>query len=253
MAWLDLHLKGKRGLPSVTPVAVRKESARLVARWTFEGDVAAADLIASYGEAGNWAGRFWHTLAAQIDGHNCRAELPAARLPCYVSGSVINKDGLRSSTPLLRVESRTLGVINSAMLPDYDGCHEWGGFEESQMTYLRQHDRSGQRRWQPHLSNDAVEGKHSAMVEGGTTVLPPILSTSNVPHRLTCWLKADKPVQIIIRLGAEQKTFQIGSNWTDVRMEYTPPLDVMGLIPASLTAPMGAALLVDAVAFHPLR
>src|SRR5262245_25817252 len=67
--WLDVYLKGKKEFVKVAPVRVTREGKRLLARWDFQGDAAAADLIASYGEAGNWRGRYWHTFKAEIRGH----------------------------------------------------------------------------------------------------------------------------------------------------------------------------------------
>lgn len=252
LAWLDVHLQAKRALPTVTPVALRNEGGRLIARWHFDGEVAGADLIASYGEAGNWSGRFWHTFPAQIDRRSCRAELPAATLPCYASGAVVAKNGLRTSTPLLRVEPAALGVTASLPVPDYDGCLQWGGFEDTHLAFLERHNRSGQKRWLPRLSRDARQGMYSAVLEPGRTVLPPILSTATVPHRLTCSLKADQPLNVTLQLAGEQKTFEIGPAWTEIRMDHTPPNELMGGTPASMTIPAGTTVLLDAVGFHPL-
>src|SRR4029077_8426259 len=95
VAWLDVHLQGKGPFLKVTPVAVKNESGRLIARWEFHGEGVAADLIASYGEAGNWRGRYWHTLQAKIERQTCSVELPASTLPCFVSGAVVDKNDVR--------------------------------------------------------------------------------------------------------------------------------------------------------------
>ncbi|RPI77217.1 MAG: hypothetical protein EHM42_14055, partial [Planctomycetaceae bacterium] len=218
MAWLDEHLQEKRRFPRVSPVEVKNDQGRLIARWKFAGDVEQADLIASYGEPGNWRGRYWHSFAATIEGGDCRAELPAGTLPCLVSGSVVSASGLRSSTRLARVDSQALGVTASIPVPAYDGCQEWGGFEAGQIAYLDRHHRGGQTRWVPRVSDDAIEGKHSAILEPGQTALPPILSTATVPHRFTCSLKADSPVEVIVQLGGEQRSFRIGTSWTEVQL-----------------------------------
>ncbi len=252
LAWLDVHLKGKQVLPTVTPVKVQNAAGRIVANWEFDGAVATADLIASYGAAGNWKNRYWHTFPAKIDGHSCHAALPAAKLPSLISGSVVTKSGLRASTPLLDLNSKKLGVDAAVLVPDYDGTSEWGGFEESQMAYLARHNRSGQARIVPRLSNDAREGTHSAILETETTVLPPILSTADVPHRFTCALKADKPVNVAVQLAAQRKLVQVGTSWTEVAIDHTPPNELMGGVPATITIPAGATVLLDAVHFHPV-
>jgi hypothetical protein len=252
-AWLDVHLQGQRPFVSLTPVAVENQGGHLIARWDFRGDAVAADLIASYGDEGNWRGRYWHTLPSRIEGHSCRAELPDAALPCEVSGAVSDKQGFRYSTPLLRVDPAKLGIKASMTVPDYDGCAEWGGFEKSQIAYLWRHDRAGQKRWVPHVSRDAKEGEQSAVLESDTTILPPILSTAAIPHRFTCFLKAVQPAEVTVQLSSIHRRMRVGHQWTEISIEFIPPNELMGGVPASITIPRGATVLVDAVAFHPIQ
>jgi dienelactone hydrolase len=251
-AWLDVYLQSRRPFVSLSPVAVENKGGHLAARWDFQGEAAAADLIASYGDDGNWRGRYWHTFPAQIDGHACRAELPDATLPCEVSGAVIDKQGFRYSTPLLRVDPIGLGIKASQAVPDYDGCAEWGSFEKSQIAYLWRHDRSGQKRWVPRVSRDVKEGEQSAVLELETTVLPPILSTATIPHRFTCFLKAARPTDVTVQVSDVRRRVHVDRRWTEVSIEVTPPQELMGGVPASITIPRGATVLVDAVAFHPM-
>jgi dienelactone hydrolase len=251
-AWLDEYLQQNPAVPKVSPITVKNESGRLMARWDFEGNGAAADLIASYGEAGNWRARYWHTLDARIDGTSCSAELAAATLPCYVSGSATDKNGIRSSTPLLRVDAAALGVRASIPVPDYDGCDAWGSFEEPQIEYLARHNMSGQTRWIPRVSPDAKEGRQSAILEHGRTNLAPILSTATVPHRFVCFLKAEKPTEVKLDLADEQRTARVETDWTEVAIELKPPNELMGGVPASIALPEGATVLVDAVSFRPI-
>src|SRR5262249_60228226 len=96
-----------------------------------------------------------------------------------------------SATPLVRVGQATRrGREAPPALPDYNGCAGWGGFEDRLLAYLDRHNRSGQARWVPRRRTDAKEGKYSAVLKPGRTVLPPILSTAGVPHRFRCFLKA---------------------------------------------------------------
>src|SRR5205823_6502032 len=195
---------------------IKKDGDRLIAEWSVQGRGAVtADLIASYADAGNWRGRYWHTFKADITGNTCRATLTAGTLPCYVSGSVNDATGYRYSTPLLRVDSAALGVKASAPVPDYDGCGEWGSFEDAQIAFLARHDRSGQARWLPKRSTDAKGGQYAAILHAGRTVLPPILSTAGVPHHFRCYLKADKPVELTVQLAGTQKRFPVGTDWTE--------------------------------------
>jgi dienelactone hydrolase len=251
-AWLDAYLQPKLPFPQISPVAVQREAGRLIARWNFNGEGVTADLIASYGEAGNWRARYWHTLDASIEGKTCQAALPPSTLPCYVSGSVTDKNGIRCSTPLVRVDSAALGVMGSSPVPDYDGCAEWGSFEELQMAYLARHNMSGQARWIPSVSHDAKQGNQSAILKAGSTILAPILSTATVPHRFVCYLKADKPAEVTVQLAAERRSVRIETAWTKVEIELTSPYDLMGGIPASITIPAEATVLLDAVSFRPV-
>jgi dienelactone hydrolase len=252
-AWLDVHLRDQPPFPEVSPVVVTNESGRLLAAWRFKGEAVAADLIASYGDAGNWQGRYWHTFKAAITDHACRVALPDCSLPCYVSGSVVAASGIRSSTPLVRIDSTELGITPTASVPDYDGCSEWGGFEEAQVAFLVRHDRSGQARWIPRLSADAKEGKHAAVLNPDRTVLPPILSTATVSHCFSCFMKADKRARVDVRLADEQKEFAIDTEWTEIEMNLTPINTLMGGIPATITAPPGATVLVDMISFRPIN
>lgn len=253
IAWLDEHLQGKPGFPRVAPLNVTAERNHPVARWDFQGDAVSADVIVSFGEPGNWRGRCWITLEAAIEGRTCHAELPASTLPMQASGSVTDRRGLRSSTPLLEVDVASLGVHPSFIVPDYDGCAEWGGFEEHHVAYLARHDAGGQKRWVPELSPDSREGKQAAILPPGRTVLAPMLSTATVRHRFTGFFKADQPVDIKLQLAEREQSFSIGTGWTLVRLEHTPPNTLMGGIPASITVPGPARVLVDAIRFRPVH
>jgi dienelactone hydrolase len=250
-SWLDVYLQGAPAPAKVTPVIVHNEGGRLIAHWTSDRHPVAADLIASYGEAGNWRGRYWHTFQAKITDHMCEVELPAATVPCYVSGSVSDERGLRSSTPLVRVGSAGLGATAVLPFPDYDGCFKWGGFHKVQIEYLVRHDRSGQRRWIPRLSSEKREGEPVAVLNPGATLLPPILSTAGFPHRFSCFLKADKPCRVGLQLGDQHHEFAVGPQWTEAAMGFTPPNELMGVFAAAVTVPSDVTVLISSVHFRP--
>src|SRR6185295_9706428 len=97
-------------------------------------------------------------------------KFPPGSLPCFISGAVMNAAGIRTSTPLLKVEPTKLGVNATVPCPDYDGCALWGSFEDEQIVFLKRHTQSGQTRWVPQLSNDAKHGKNSAIAPAGRTL-----------------------------------------------------------------------------------
>ncbi len=254
-AWLDVYLKGKPAFLSVGGLTVKADGLRRVATWTFAGPGAAsaAELLVSYGEAGNWRGRYWQTVKAAVDGRTFRAELPASGLPAFVSGTVIDRDGFRYSTGLLRV-----GPVPGAAAapPDYDGCSEWGDFEEGQLPYLRLHGLPV-----PGLSKEAKSGKQAAVLKAGETTLPPIHATAGVPHHFRAYAKADRPTAVTLRLAAPagarhataEKRFEVGAEWTELSLEFTPPADTSGSVRAVLAVPAGASVLLDQVTFRPIR
>ncbi len=137
------------------------------------------------------------------------------------------------------------------IVPDYDGCVEWGALK-NRMSYLTCHDRSGQTRWIPKLSDDAYEGKHAAILNPEKTILPPILSTTGVPHRFSCFLKSAQPVAVTIELGDRTREVQVGTQWQETSLDFTPADSVMGSFPASVTIPKDAIVLVDAIKFRPI-
>ena len=250
--WLDVHLRGKSAFTRISPVTVTNEASSLVARWNFDGDAMSADLIASYGEDGNWRGRYWHTLPAEIAGKACHVTLPAGTLPCFVSGAVVSSAGARSSTSLLRVDAEQLGIKASVPGLDYDGCCEWGGFEEHQIAFLARHNSCGQVRWMPKLSTDAKEGMYSAILNVDRTVLPPILSTANVPHEFSCFMKSEVPATVTVQLAGDTKEFSVRSEWTRIAMNLTPVNSLMGGIAATIVTAPDSRVLVDAIRFRPL-
>ena len=73
-----------------------------------------------------------------------------------------------------------------------------------------------------------------------------------MPHRFVCFLKADKPIEVDVQLAGEQRSVQIDTEWTEVGMDLIPPNDLMGGIPASITIPAEATVLLDAVSFRPV-
>lgn len=256
-AWLDVHLKGQPGFLRVTPVRLVKQAHGTIANWSYEGprEAVSAEVILSYGEAGNWTRRYWITLPAQFKDGGCTLKLPPSDIPCFISGTVIDKEDFRYSTPLLRVAPADFISGERKAMLDYDGCAMWGGFEETQVRYLEAHS------WAcPPVSNDAKEGKQSAQLKaGGKTVLPPVFFTAGIPHRFTCFLKADKPVPVTVEVGgafdgkplAGRKEFPAGTDWTEVSLDFTPPLVLSTDLRAAVTVPEGATVLVDAVSFRP--
>jgi hypothetical protein len=255
-AWLDVHLKGKPGFLEVSPLTVSRQGLPR-ARWTFTGPrrAVAAELLLSCGDAGNWSGRYWKTLRADLGDHACTADLPASAVPYYISGNVLDAEGFRSSTPVLRVDPAGLGLRQPGVVPDYDGCSEWGSFEEDQIPYLKRHGLPV-----PALSPDAREGKQSALLQAGTTILPPVLGMTGWKHHFACWVKADRPLELAVRLGGpfdgrpvqEEKSFRVGTGWTEIGLDFSPPSALAARCQVTVTVPAGSSVRIDGAHYRPI-
>lgn len=263
-AWLDVHLQGKPAFLAVSPASIRNEGGKAVATWSFSGprQAVAADLIWSPGED-SWVGRYWLTLPATIKDGRCSVELPRARVPYYVSGTVIDGQKFRFSTPLLRVDPAAHGLLDPKAVPACNGV-VWGGFEPIDADHLRRNA------WYcPPLADDAHGGKQAGLLKGKGT-LSPIYYLPAMPQRLACWLKlkeappvkegqAAAPVAVTLELVAtvdgrrETATVQVPvkADWSEAVLAFTPPAARSGSLALNFMVPPGATVLIDDVRFTP--
>lgn len=270
--WLDQHLKGKPGLLEVSPLKIEAKNGEIWASWDYSGPRRArrADVIVSWGEAGNWHTRSWQTLKAKIRKKRCVLRLPEGDgKPFFLAGSVTDKMGLRVSTPLVRVNPTLVSV---ALLPIVnqpaanavlatDGCSEWGDFEWSDCVYLRRHKWWTEGRLHDALSSDAFEGQKSIVFSGGTTRLPMLHFTEGYRHKLQFWAKSETETTIGVRFNAgfcgESKDVvrwaKVGLKWTKIEMEVSPHEDLFHRYNASLILPLEAQIKADEFSFRPVR
>lgn len=259
-AFLDVHLQGKPPFVAVSPVTVSREGGKLLATWTFTPvearPVQSAELSLSYGDGQSWASRMWITLPARLDGKTCSVELPGTAMPYYLSGTVIDAQKFRYSTPLVLVKPADDPAFKPTARPDYEGA-EWGGFEEAQLFRVR---ALGFARGLP-VSPDARDGAQSAKLNPGMTRLPPFLYASGLPHRLTCWLKAGALADIKLRLKGSfdgrpllvEQTVRVGADWTKVEIDCTPPPALASSLMLEAVTPAGVTGALDSVSFRPVN
>jgi hypothetical protein len=251
--WLDTWLKASPAFDTVTPLDVKHEEDHSTVTWSFHGprSVKSADLIVSYGQPGNWRSRYWMTIPAQIKDGKCSAELPASTYRRCAIGSVIDSDGFRYSTEMIWISAGATGKA-----PDYDGCSDWGDFESANLAYLQLNGIAP-----PQISQDAHTGKQSAVLKPGNTVLPAMLFTAGIPHKFSCFMKADKAAEVVVSIGgvadgkaiAQQGKFKVGKEWTQATLdlEATSPWILTGEIKPTITVPAGVTALVDTVELKP--
>jgi dienelactone hydrolase len=263
-AWLDTHLKGGPSFISVTPLTLEKTPQGTFARWKHDGphEGFAAELILSYGDAGNWRQRCWTSLEA--DGGeegDCKVLLPPSNHIYYISGTVLDGRGIRSSTPLRRISPDDFAPGLAPRVIDYDGASFWGYFSDGQVKDCA---RSGLR-LPPITIVDAQTNDGVAELAGGTTTtLPPILYAPGIEHLLVLSLEAKPvPAKVLIRIAQVVKGQPplVSGEWT-IEVPVKPsgamlsapftPLAVEGSqIELTITVPMGVSVQVEGVHFQP--
>jgi hypothetical protein len=228
----------------------------LVGHWSFtartERKIVSADLMLSYGEPGNWRSRYWITLPAQMDGQTCTVVLPASAVPYFISGTVVEENGYRHSTPLLQVDPREYGVKLTP--PAVDSFAEWGGFETGMPAYMYAYPKI-------QTSPDARSGKQSLVLKPGRFALPPVYFTAGLRYQLTGYLKADQPTRVTVQLSGrfdgvrpvEERTVEVGTAWTLFRLEHQTLPAMMTDLSLALTSPAGRTVLLDDLSFRPVN
>ena len=169
-------------------------------------------------------------------------------MPYFVSGTVIDSDSFRYSTPIARINPADHRLHDPKACPITMAARN-GAASPRQVDYLRLHGLPV-----PALSKDVKAGEQSAICKAGKTTLPPLLFTTGLTHRFTCYLKADKPAEVVVEVGGrfdgkavvEQKKVQVGSAWTAVSLDFLPPQALVGGLRTTVTVPKEAVVLVDA-------
>jgi len=258
-AWLDVYLQGKPEFLKVTPITVESKEVfkgpKRAAQWKFSGPrkAVSAELIFSYGADGNWSHRYWQTVKAEIKGDTCTALLPESTEPVYVSGTVIDDEKFRYSTPLLLVKPSLAASKEPILYTAYDGAREWGGFEENDAKYPTLHGYG----YPTPVPGGANGSKMAGKLNVGPNALPPILFTAGIPHEFLAYVKSDKATQVTISVGgtfdgkpvSEKKEFAVGTEWTVVRIRFTPPVALYAGLAATITVPEGVNVVIDDVSF----
>ncbi len=83
--------------------------------------------------------------------------------------------------------------------------------------------------------------------------------TVGVEHRFSAYVTADEPAQISLEVGgefdgqakSEQKSFEVGTNWKRIELDFTPPVARSARVSATISVPEGATVLLDCVTFRP--
>ena len=255
--WLDSHLKAAPQFLKVAPIQLKKQGKAVLAQWQYSGprEVTSAELILSYGGDENWVRRVWSTLPVTWKDGAATVALPSSTIPFYISGTMIDKDGFRYSTPLLEVGPSTFGKKPKPQMLVPNGATTWGGFEESDIRFLK-----GMAFPTPAVSDDAHSGKQAAKLVAGQNGFAPLLFTTGVAHQFSAWVKADKATTLKLEMKAQfdgiaktaSQEYSIGTRWTIITFAFPIPAAKLADVGVILIAPENASILVDDVSFVPV-
>lgn len=249
-AWLDTHLKGKPAFPVVSPLSVARVGKSVEVTWKFSGPrpMKSAELMLSYGPAGNWARRYWIVKPAKLEGDTCRVVLPPCGTACYVGGAVLDEKGFRYSTPIQLIEAGDFTPGYGVDDAHYDGASLWSGFEEAQIKIL-----DGLGFPHPPIVAGGRSGQSAARLAEGVNNSPPLYFLAGYKHRFSAWLKAD--ADTVVKVGIDGNfdgkpystagQFNVSHEWTLVTLEAAPPQTLRGEMHAVVEVPHGVSVLMD--------
>jgi len=242
--WFDIYLKGTRK-PYLSPGRLKLEvrAGRLAAEWpwTGEGEAKRAVLVASYGRILPWHGwrhRYYHEIPAEIKGCTARAEIPVPEpdLPMLVFGNVWDEREVLTSTDPVEATPRALGIDAPTGRPVTAGCPR--GALEPEDTRILQGTAQGFGRPD---NTTAHSGRQSVALDPpdrskkprrGSEVQMMLFNVYERDHRLSGWLKSEKPMMVDIRVRG-----QFPANWD------TPAVKaILATMPAAAAVPAKDAL-----------
>ena len=203
--WFDVYMTGTRK-PYNQPGRIKagQVDGKLIASWDWSGDnaVKKAELVVSYGAVRPWhcwVYRYHLVVPARIDGATASAEIPVYEpgLEMLVYGNVTDQQDVVTSTVPITVQPDKLGVdrrtarenFNAALVRD---------FSAEEMVFLRRHGTIVPGEGD---TDQKQAGLQSLRVEEPQATLP--LKLGHVPqraHRLTLWLRAEKPTTIRVQV-----------------------------------------------------
>ena len=185
--WLSSWLFGGETPTTIGEGTTKAEGGKLIYHCSVDSKtpLTHADLLVSYGKAGNWLGRTWHRLPLSQQGGEYVGEIPIydPEVPLYVTGQVETaKFGAIANGPHY-VEPHSLGLLRSNA--DYPSVL----FDPAQKDDL--YIRNGSIEWSP----DGPDGKGSAIVSPG---MEGTINFQNMDgdlwtgkKSLSMWLKGD--------------------------------------------------------------
>ena len=232
-AWLDVHLKDADKFLEVGTLAVTDDG---IAHWQVRGprQPTRATILASYGEAGHWASRYWIETDAALDGDQCTASLPKSGLPGFAVGTVYDQNGFCYSTPVVKIKA----TAPNGITPRYNGCSLWGNFDKPGQDFLKLHGLPvpSIKESSDGLQVELSKGKHT---------FGPILYTADTKHLFQLNVTATQATTVTISLQgtfdgkrlSESRPIEARSDVQEVTIPYVPPAALSGGLHVEIDVP----------------
>lgn len=216
--WFDIHLAkpGEAGGPKPRApynkpgeLDVQVQDGRLQAAWKWTGDnpVAKAELVVSYGPARPWHGwvyRYHGPLLAKTDGQSAAAEIPVpeVRTPIVVYGNITDANAVVTSTLPRLIVPADLGIAKATAKPVLN-CYPLGEFSEADWKHLAgsaiQFGTPDQTVKHAGVQSIRLEPSKKRRSRKAVAKMK-LLHVPEHSHRLSLWLRSDKPAKLSIRV-----------------------------------------------------
>jgi hypothetical protein len=250
-AWLDYHLKGKGSpFPTVGNPTASVEQGKLRLAFDASQPTESAFVCVSYGPAGWWPSRVWHTVSAErgADGRWSAfvpTPMPDQPVFCYANAVEAGTHKLVSSA-IVSFLPKEMGVNTSSAWPKTNGFL-WGDSEPEGI-------RTANLMYWPGLVVDetvAHSGRSSLKIDASGSKEPVEFMLRHgrvqplVTNLLRVWLKADRDdVEVKLTFDESVRTVRVGTEWKQFSL-WADPLPAADRLNITVTVPGGRIVWLD--------
>lgn len=202
--WFDVYLmKSRKPYNQPSALELKNVDGKLVANWSWTGDNPAkkAELLVAYGRTrpwhDGWLFRYHHAIPAKIQGNSASAEIPVPErgLEMLAYGNLIDDHDVLTSTEPVTVEPEKLNITRLARLPLNTALV--ADFSPDEVKFLSSHGETV-----PGKIDEEVKQSGKQSLRANQEVN---LKLGHIPghsHKLSLWLRADKPTKLRISVRA---------------------------------------------------
>jgi len=203
--WFDVYLtKTRKPYNQPGEMTAKNVDGKLIASWDWTGDnlITKAELVVSYGAVRPWhcwVYRYHYVIPAKIDGRTASAEIPVFEpgFELLAYGNITDERGVVTSTIPIAVQPDKLGITDPTAKQNFSTVLVTD-FSPEEMVFLERHGTPVPGKPD---TNEKQGGAQSLRVDDPKAVVS--MKLGHVPehgHRLTLWLKADRPATIQVKV-----------------------------------------------------